>query len=170
MNLLSIKFVILFLVANFGFTNASKKHPFHVSTTEININAKEKSLEITCKLFTDDFENTLNKLSKQKVELNNAEKKTLIDAAIKNYLQNNLRLKANKKPVILNYIGYEIDHEATNVYFEIDFATTVSSVEITNTILHDSFDDQMNIVHITNGSHRKSTQLLYPASNFLAKF
>ena len=170
MNLLSIKFVILLIFASFGLTDNNKIHPLHVSTTEININTKDKTLEITCKLFTDDFESTLIKFSKQKVELNNAERKTIADVAIKNYLQNHLRLRANKKQVNLNYVGYEIDHEATNVYFEVDFAATVTSVEITDTILYDSFEDQMNIVHVMNGPHRQSTQLLYPANSFVATF
>ena len=35
-------------------------HPFFVSVTEINHNAKDKTIEIACKIFTDDFE-TLSK-------------------------------------------------------------------------------------------------------------
>ena len=31
-------------------------HPFHVSVIEINHNAADKNLEISCKIFTDDFE------------------------------------------------------------------------------------------------------------------
>src|SRR6266536_6578818 len=36
-------------------------HPFHVSTTEINHNAQDKTLEITCRIFTNDFETILKK-------------------------------------------------------------------------------------------------------------
>lgn len=42
-------------------SNKGRLHPFHVSTTEINHNAKDKSLEITCRIFTDDFEAILGK-------------------------------------------------------------------------------------------------------------
>jgi hypothetical protein len=34
-------------------------HPFHVSVVEINYNATDKTLEISCKIFTDDFEKVL---------------------------------------------------------------------------------------------------------------
>ena len=34
---------------------AGSQHPFHVSVVEINHNAEDKTLEITCKIFTDDF-------------------------------------------------------------------------------------------------------------------
>lgn len=36
-------------------------HPFHVSVIEINHNAADKTLEISCKIFTDDFEKILAK-------------------------------------------------------------------------------------------------------------
>ena len=37
-------------------------HPIYVSVTEIEHNAKDKTLEISCKIFTDDFEKTLAQL------------------------------------------------------------------------------------------------------------
>src|SRR5687768_6597088 len=44
-------------------------HPFFVSTTEINHNAADKNLEISCRIFTDDFETTLTKAYQSKVDL-----------------------------------------------------------------------------------------------------
>ena len=39
-------------------------HPVHVSVIEVEHNAAEKSLEVTCKIFTDDFEKVLAKTFK----------------------------------------------------------------------------------------------------------
>ena len=39
-------------------------HPFFVSVTEMNHNAKDKTLEISCKLFADDFEKGLEQVYK----------------------------------------------------------------------------------------------------------
>ena len=36
-------------------------HPFYVSVTEINHNAADKTLEISCKMFTEDLEEILEK-------------------------------------------------------------------------------------------------------------
>ena len=36
-------------------------HPLHLATVEIDHNAADKTLEITCKTFWDDFENILSK-------------------------------------------------------------------------------------------------------------
>ncbi|HXL58320.1 MAG TPA: DUF6702 family protein, partial [Chitinophagaceae bacterium] len=43
-------------------------HPFFVSMTDINYNSKEKELEISVRIFTDDFENTLRKYHSTKID------------------------------------------------------------------------------------------------------
>ena len=54
-------------------------HPFHVSVIEINHNAVDKTLEISCKIFTDDFEKILAKNYKAKVDLINPPNKAAMD-------------------------------------------------------------------------------------------
>ncbi|WP_175270539.1 DUF6702 family protein [Mucilaginibacter humi] len=45
-----------FMLMNILWPNKPAPHPLHVSTTDINYNAKEGKLEVTCTIFTDDFE------------------------------------------------------------------------------------------------------------------
>ncbi len=146
------------------------KHPLHVSTTEINFNARDKTLEVSCRIFSDDFEAILVKLYKQKTDLSNVNMKTAMDELVKKYLLSHLQLKANGKAVAMNYIGFEIDHEATNIYLEVEKIPAVKSVEVNHTILYDMFDDQMSIVHVVKGNTRKSTKILYPEKKFTANF
>lgn len=170
MHLLNTKLVTLFLV--FVLFNAAKehRHPLHVSTTEVSFNSKDKTLEVSCRIFSDDFESILIKLYKQKTDLTNPAVKTQMDALVKKYLLAHLQLKANGKPVSMNYIGFEIDHEATNIYFEVEKISTIKNIEVNSTILYDMFDDQMSIVHIVKGNVRKSSKILYPDRSFLANF
>ena len=51
--------------------NAYTFHPFYVSVTEMNYNAKTKSIEISCKLFAEDLENVLKQNNKAAVDLAN---------------------------------------------------------------------------------------------------
>ncbi len=44
-------------------------HPFYVSVTEINHNAKEQTLEISCKMFAEDLEEILKKNYKTAIDL-----------------------------------------------------------------------------------------------------
>lgn len=170
MNLLNIKIVMLLL--SFGTIALSGKiaHPLHVSTAEVKCNERDKSLEVSCKIYTDDFETILAKGYKQKVDLTNASLKSAMDGLVKKYLLSHFQLKANGKALSLNYIGFEIDHETTYIFFEAERIPQIKAIEVNNTILHDLFDDQMSIVHVLCGQNRKSGQVLYPASRFTATF
>lgn len=165
-----LKYIFLLLCCTFFSVKAGTKHPLHVSTTEVNFNAKDKTLEVSCRIFSDDFEAILAKLYKQKTDLSSPNMKTTMDELVKKYLLSHMQLKANGKAVTLNYIGFEIDHEATNIYLEVEKITAIKSVEVNDTILYDMFDDQMSIVHVVKGNVRKSTKILYPEKKFIANF
>ena len=51
--------------------NSPAPHPFHVSVVEINHNSADKNLEISCKIFTDDFERVLRQNYKTKIDIIN---------------------------------------------------------------------------------------------------
>lgn len=145
-------------------------HPFHVSVVEINHNAGEKSLEISCKLFTDDFERILAKNYRTKVDLINPPDKARMDTLVKQYVLSHLRIKANGRPVTMQYLGYEHEEEAAYSYIEVSNIPAVKTLEISNTLLYDLFDDQLGIMHITVGGNRKSNKLNYPNEEIVFQF
>ena len=145
-------------------------HPLHVSTTEMSFNSKEKSMEISCRIFTDDFERILAKKYATKTDLTKSEMHSTMDVLIKKYLEANLQFTINGKNVKASYIGFEIDHEATNVYLEIENISSLQSLNLNNTLLYDLFDDQMNILHIENKGQRKSARTNYPATRLAIAF
>ena len=145
-------------------------HPFHVSVTEINHNTSDKTLEISCKIFTDDFEKALAQRFKTKVDLGKPELHSAMDTLIKKYLTAAIQIKPSGKAVAYSYIGYELDKEAAYCYFEIQNVPSVSRLDITNTILYDLFDDQMNIMHVTIKGERKSDKVNYPAKDLNFSF
>jgi hypothetical protein len=137
-------------------------HPFHVSVVEMEHNATDKTLEISCKLFTDDFESILAESYKIKVDLINPPVKSAMDSLVKKYFFSHLALKVNGQPVKLSYVGFEHENEAVFGYIEVEKVTTVNKIEIVNNLMYDLFDDQVNIIHITTGGKRISTKLNYP--------
>lgn len=145
-----------------SFTEARKFHPVHISTTEINHNAADKTLEISCRVFIDDFETCLSKVYHTKIDLSAANMKTAMDTLVKKYLSSHLQLKADDKTVPMQYLGFEKESEAVYAYFEVDNIAAVKKVEVINSILHDLYDDQISIIHVIVGGNRKSTRLNYP--------
>lgn len=142
--------------------NAGTKHPYYISVVEINHNASEKSLEISCKIFTNDFEETLEKNYKTKVDLVNPPDKGAMDKLVNDYIHKNLAVKVDGKSTPYTYVGFEKQDEAIYCYFEIDNVPAVKKIDVSNSILHDFSDQQINIVHCVVGGKRQSTKLDYP--------
>jgi len=139
-----------------------KFHPFHVSVMEINHNAADKTLEISCKIFTDDIEAVLAKNYNAKVDLINPTAKAVMDSLVKKYIFSHLQISVDGKKAAFTYIGYENEKEAAYSYIEVENIASVKKLEISNSILYDRFDDQINIIHVTVGSNRISNKVAYP--------
>lgn len=137
-------------------------HPFHVSVIEINHNAADKTLEISCKIFTDDFEKILAKNYKTKVDLINPSDKAPMDSLVKKYILSHLVISANGKPVSLHYLGFENDQEAAYGYIEVEDIPVLNKINISTNIMYDQFEDQVNIMHVMVNGNRKSTKLNFP--------
>jgi len=168
---LSISFFISFF--QFGgliLNNSSKSslqgvgglHPYYISVVEVNHNATDKTLEISCKIFTNDFEKTLEKNYKSKVDLVNPKDKAAMDKLVNDYITKHLSFKADDKAVSFSYLGFEKQDEAIYSYFQVDNIAGVKKIDVTNSILHDFSDQQINIIHCTVGGKRQSTKLDYP--------
>ncbi len=150
---------------------ASKNvHPLHVSVTEINHNSNEKTLEITCKLFTDDFERVLVQNYKTKVDLINPPDRAAMDKLVSDFVQKHVLIKLENKSIQLSYLGYERDVEAVYSYFQVENISAVKKLEVNNTILHEMFTDQINMMHIMVGGKRKSFKLDYPEKEVVITF
>ncbi len=91
-------------------------HPFFVSVTEIRQNEKTRTLEISCRIFYDDLERTLEKNNRVKIDILKPADRGKVDALISAYLQKQLQLKADGQPVNWKYLGYEIEEDAAWCY------------------------------------------------------
>lgn len=138
-------------------------HPFYISITEINHNAKDKTLEISCKMFAEDLEETLNKNYKTEVDLSLAKDKAALDKFIPDYVNRHFSLVVDGKLVKLNYVGYEKDKESAYSYFQVDNVPSLKRLDVNNSLLHDFNQDQINIVHVVVNGKRQSTKLDFPS-------
>jgi hypothetical protein len=137
-------------------------HPFHVSVIEINHNATDKTLEISCKIFTDDFEKVLAKNYKAKTDLINPPNKTAMDTLVQKYILSHLSIKADGRPLAIQYVGFETETEAVFSYTEVDNVSAVKKLDVSTNIMYDMFDDQVIIIHTVVGGKRISNKLEYP--------
>jgi hypothetical protein len=138
------------------------RHPLYISVTEIKHNAKDRILEVSCKVFTNDMETVLEKMSGGRVDLSAASTKAASDKLIDAYVEKHLRLKVDGKSVLLHFVGSEQENDGTWSYFQVNDVPAVKRIEVVNELLYDSFNQQINIMHVTVGGVRKSFRLDYP--------
>lgn len=150
--------------------NTKALHPFYVSITEVQHNASENSLEVSCKIFTDDLEQVLKQNFKTPVDLSNTAQHERSGTYINTYIQKHLQLQVNGKTVPLKYLGYEIEKESVYCYFEGAGVASVKKLDVLNSLLHDAHAEQINIMHVLVNGSRKSTKLDNPARNASFQF
>jgi hypothetical protein len=150
--------------------NMSNKHPVFMSVTEIEHNAKAKTLEISCKLYTDDFEKTLRANYKTKIDLIDEKVHAQMEKYVNDYLKKRLQINADGNQTKLKYIGFEKIDEAVYVYYEAQNIATVKKIDVKNSILYDYKATQISLIHATVNGKRQSTKLINPEVNASISF
>ena len=143
-------------------TVTAQPHPIFVSVTEIEHNAKEKTVEISCKIYTDDFEKTLRMHHKEKIDLLNASQKSVMNPIVADYVKKHLQVSINGQLAMLQFIGFEQQEEAIVSFYQINNISTVKKIAITDNLLYEYKEQQMGIIHAMVNGQRKSTKLNNP--------
>ena len=155
MNLLSI---FLFFVCSI-FIPKKIEHKFYVSTTTIEFREEKNVIQITCQLFIDDVEKSLNRYQ-EGIKLAPDSNKQVIDRLLKKSLKKSILITIDGENTDLIYIGREYKNDILQCYFEANAPASSQNLSIENRTFFDLFQDQQNIIHYKNKSIRKSF-LLY---------
>ena len=158
----SILYKWLFLGSVWMLGSSLVMHPIYISVTEIEHNAKDKTLEISCKIFTDDFEKTLRAAYHTHVDLLKGSEKPAMDKLVSDYVKKHLQISVNGKAQVLQYKGYEQIEEGIYSYYEVDSIPVVKKITVTDNILYDYQSQQISLLHITVNGNRQSTKLVNP--------
>lgn len=137
-------------------------HPFYVSVVEIQHNTKEKSVEISVRIFTEDLEQVLKKQNGSLIDLSKASNKAIADKAIHQYILSKLQIQIDGKPLVMNYLGFEIQQESIWCYFEVPNIHSVKKIDVTCNLLYEWQEQQINIIHAKANGIEKSFKLDNP--------
>ncbi len=135
-------------------------HKYYVSVTQIDYIKEKKSVQITSRIFIDDFEKLLRERYDQSITLAKDQDEKQIDLYIEKYLKSKLKININNKPVNLVFIGKEYEDDIMNCYLEIENISEITSFEVVNEVLFDMFKEQKNIVRTFINSKHKSFVLI----------
>ena len=142
-------------------------HPLFISVTEMEHNQKDKIVEISCKIFTDDFEKTLRMNTKEKVDLLNPALKSQMEKLVNSYIQNHLIVQIDSRKVAMKFLGYEQQEEGITSYFQVDNISSIKKIQVFNNLLYEFNIQQMGIIHAIVNGNRKSSKLANPEANAL---
>lgn len=131
-------------------------HDFHVSITQMALNDRSGQLEIAVKVFTDDLETAIQPKGTEPLRLGTEREDPRGKILIGAYINRNLRVKVDGAPVVLTFLGKEMEADATWCYFESAPIGKFSKLDVTNTLLIDLFDDQVNIIHLKRDGKTKA--------------
>lgn len=158
--------VILLVLPLFAFT----MHKYYVSLCEIEFIKEKQSIQITLGVFIEDLEFTLNKNSGKQLNLGSKIEVGNIDDYNKKYLNEHLQISVNGKNQPYKFIGKEYDGDIVRFYLEINNIKVLKSIEVTNNILIQEFDNQKNIVKIKVKDFNKTFYLNKSNNKSLLKF
>lgn len=135
-------------------------HPMHVSVTEIEFDEKSKALEMTMRIFADDLETTMRKrFNRPTLDIMSPPQDLTIDQMMSAYITEHYKISLDNKIQRPHYLGHERDGDAFVFYIEVTGVKKWKTITITNDVLHEMFDDQSNMVHVTVRGQIKSLRL-----------
>jgi hypothetical protein len=125
-------------------------HPVHVSVTNLDLDPVRGQVELSVKIFADDFQDLI--LHKYGVQLNLVGQEDPGEkiAAVHQYMQEALRLVFNgEEAADLEFVASELNEEAIWLFYRYDFPGKIRRVDIVNRVMLEKFTDQTNLMIVS---------------------
>jgi hypothetical protein len=125
----------------------AKAHKFHTSFTEANYNAEAGTLEVTLRTFPDDLEAAVRRRAPPAPPAGKDQKKEF-EERVAAYVAETFLLRTEKgEPIKISWVGMDAGVDSAWLYFEARLPAGADGVKLSNRLLFDLFDDQINLVN-----------------------
>lgn len=151
-------YLIKLFILNLSFI--SFLHPVHVSITNFEYLSKEKTANISVKVFPDDFEFAFIHNYNLRLNLGTDSINPEWENYMKRYFDKMFSLKVNNKTSIpLDFKRYEVKDDGILLYFSAKIEQKIKSIQIDNGILLDTFENQTNLLILNVDGKEKGYNL-----------
>ena len=135
-------------------TNGPARHPSHVTIAQAEFNAESASLEVALRIDPFDLEKALTAVAGEPVNLDQTEN---VDELVVDYLNEAFVLQFDEAdPIELNWVGKEVFVHTAWLYFEFTLPDGPDGAQLTNRLLFELQDDQVNTVNYRRGASLKT--------------
>ena len=148
----------------------SMAHKYYVSVTQVAFIKEKKSVQIISRIDVDDLEFTLRERYDKNIDLTPIDESPSVDNYIKKYIKQKLEIKINTKEVDFNFIGKDYDNDQIVCYLEVENISKITTIEISNTLLFDLFQEQKNIVKLKINDKVNNLMFTYDDRNQYLNF
>ena len=119
-------------------------HKFYTSLAQVEYNAETKTVEVSLRVFADDFELALTRRAGRAVKLDGTQD---ADQLALEYLREKFVLKnraGETKP--LRFVGAEVQNQVAWLYFEAEMPEGLAGARLRDEVLFELFEKQVNVV------------------------
>lgn len=153
------KSLFLLVLPLFAFASL---HKFYVSVTNVGYSEKDQALQITTRIFIEDFNAVLKERYGLDARLSTAIESPQSDAYIEKYFRAKFGVEIDGSLAPYAFLGKKYDNDIMVCYLEvpkIDLAQH-KSIQIRNDLLTDLYEEQQNVVHFKIKEQKKSFVLI----------
>ena len=131
-------------------------HPYYVSTLEIVYRPDLAALQITMRVFTDDWQLMLNTRYDKTLRLDPDTDTEQVLTHSADYFKQHLELNLNGTDVTPSVLGREYQDDQLVLYLEVAGMAELQTLAVSNLILFAELEGQQNIIRIKTPTKRKS--------------
>ncbi|MBJ6110049.1 hypothetical protein JAO73_13585 [Hymenobacter sp. BT523] len=130
-------------------------HAYHSTITELRYNAAKQQLELSVKVFTDDFEKAISKGQPTPVNLTDAGPRPLALATA--YLQRTLQVRTTAGAALqLQVLGMQAENDGYWLFCKVPLPGPQPGVQLRQAMMLEVFGDEMNIVNVEANGKKQS--------------
>ena len=131
------------------------RHAYHSTITELRYNPAKKQLELSVKVFADDFEKAISQGQPKPVTLSEPGPRPLVLAAA--YFQRTLQISTVAGARLpLQVLGMQAENDGYWFYCKVALPGPVAGVKLRQAMLLDAYADEMNIVNVEANGKKQS--------------
>lgn len=131
------------------------RHAYHSTITELRYNPAKKQLELSVKVFTDDFEKAISQGQPKTVSLTELGPRPLVLADA--YFQRTLQISTVAGARLpMQVLGMQAENDGYWFYCKVALPGPVAGIRLRQAVLIDAFSDEMNIVNVEANGKKQS--------------
>ena len=137
-------------------------HKFYLSVTNVQYSEKDEAIQITSRVFIDDFEDVLEERYGVHPNLGTPLESETANTYIEKYLRSKLLIRIDGKQVEYKFLGKKYDNDVMVCFLEVPKIklSKIKTIELQNEVLTDMFEEQQNVLHFKMDGKKKSFVLM----------